>query len=187
MGIFDIFKKKEVDDLGNPIKEEISHVNEEVTTDNYSSSGEQDCLYQVIINNMGDNLGELLYTLTSKCGIDFGVIASAREKLPAVIKESFSKTDAEFVLKTLLDLGADAEIKTVEAKFCHISFKEKINGYDKISVIKTIQEFFPTFSLREAMNIVESAPTTINAPIIKEKAIEFKKVMEKCRIKVDIE
>ena len=60
-------------------------------------------------------------------------------------------------------------------------------GANKISVIKAVREINPDLGLKEAKDVVESAPQTLKEEVKKEDAEEMKKKLEEAGAKVELE
>ncbi len=60
-------------------------------------------------------------------------------------------------------------------------------GSEKINVIKAVREINPDLGLKEAKEVVESAPQTLREEVKKEDAEEMKKKMEEAGAKVELE
>jgi large subunit ribosomal protein L7/L12 len=63
----------------------------------------------------------------------------------------------------------------------------KDSGANKINVIKAVREINPDLGLKEAKDIVESAPQTLKEEVKKEDAEEMKKKLEEAGAKVELE
>lgn len=60
-------------------------------------------------------------------------------------------------------------------------------GSEKINVIKAVREINPDLGLKEAKEVVESAPQTLKEEVKKEDAEEMKKKLEEAGAKVELE
>ncbi len=60
-------------------------------------------------------------------------------------------------------------------------------GANKINVIKAVREINPDLGLKEAKDVVESAPQTLKEEVKKEDAEEMKKKLEEAGAKVELE
>jgi large subunit ribosomal protein L7/L12 len=60
-------------------------------------------------------------------------------------------------------------------------------GANKINVIKAVREINPDLGLKEAKDVVESAPQTLKEEVKKEDAEEMKKKLEDAGAKVELE
>jgi large subunit ribosomal protein L7/L12 len=63
----------------------------------------------------------------------------------------------------------------------------KDSGANKINVIKAVREINPDLGLKEAKDVVESAPQTLKEEVKKEDAEEMKKKLEEAGAKVELE
>jgi large subunit ribosomal protein L7/L12 len=63
----------------------------------------------------------------------------------------------------------------------------KDSGANKINVIKAVREINPDLGLKEAKDVVESAPQTLKEDVKKEEAEEMKKKLEEAGAKVELE
>ena len=63
----------------------------------------------------------------------------------------------------------------------------KDSGPNKINVIKAVREINPDLGLKEAKDVVESAPQTLKEEVKKEDAEEMKKKLEEAGAKVELE
>ncbi len=60
-------------------------------------------------------------------------------------------------------------------------------GANKINVIKAVREINPDLGLKEAKDVVESAPQTLKEDVKKEEAEEMKKKLEEAGAKAELE
>ncbi len=60
-------------------------------------------------------------------------------------------------------------------------------GSEKINVIKAVREINPELGLKEAKEVVESAPQTLKEEVKKEDAEEMKKKLEEAGAKAELE
>jgi len=63
----------------------------------------------------------------------------------------------------------------------------KDSGANKINVIKAVREINPDLGLKEAKDVVESAPQTLKEDVKKEEAEEMKKKLEEAGAKAELE
>jgi len=77
-----------------------------------------------------------------------------------------------------------AEAPAPEQTTFNVILKE--SGPNKISVIKVVKELVPDLGLKEAKDLVESAPKQVLGGVNKEKANEAKKKLEEAGAKVEL-
>ena len=108
-------------------------------------------------------LSDLVKALQEK----FGVTAAA----PAIAPSTAGPTPA-------------AEAPSSEQTTFNVILAE--SGPNRISVIKAVKELVPDLGLKEAKDLVESAPKQVLSGVNKEKAEEAKKKLEEAGAKVEL-
>lgn len=121
-------------------------------------------LIEVIGNLSVLELSELVKSLEEK----FGVSAAA----PVAVATSVPAT------------GESAEEKAEEKSTFNVIIAN--SGANKIAVIKAIREIVPTLGLKEAKDLVDTAPKPVVEGVKKEAAYEAKKKLESAGATVDL-
>lgn len=88
---------------------------------------------------------------------------------------------AQAVAAPVQEAPAEEEEKTI----FNVVLKEA--GANKINVIKAVREINPDLGLKEAKDVVESAPQTLKEEVKKEDAEEMKKKLEEAGAKIELE
>ena len=105
---------------------------------------------------------ELVDELKEKFGVT-GAIAVAGAAAPAAAAAEEEKTEFDVVLKSAGAAAAEEEKTEFDVVL-------KDAGSEKIKVIKVVREVVSGLGLKEAKEIVESAPKTIKEAVSKEEA-----------------
>lgn len=80
---------------------------------------------------------------------------------------------------------AEAPAEEEEKTIFNVVLKDA--GANKINVIKAVREINPDLGLKEAKDVVESAPQTLKEEVKKEDAEEMKKKLEEAGAKAELE
>jgi large subunit ribosomal protein L7/L12 len=83
--------------------------------------------------------------------------------------------------------AAPAEEAPAEEEKTVFNVVLKDAGANKINVIKAVREINPDLGLKEAKDVVESAPQTLKEEVKKEDAEEMKKKLEEAGAKAELE
>jgi large subunit ribosomal protein L7/L12 len=83
--------------------------------------------------------------------------------------------------------AAPAEAAPAEEEKTVFNVVLKDAGANKINVIKAVREINPDLGLKEAKDVVESAPQTLKEEVKKEDAEEMKKKLEEAGAKAELE
>ena len=103
--------------------------------------------------------------------------------LVKVMEEKFGVSAAAPVAA----VAAPAEAAPAEEEKTMFNVVLKDSGANKINVIKAVREINPDLGLKEAKDVVESAPQTLKEEVKKEDAEEMKKKLEEAGAKVELE
>ena len=125
-------------------------------------------------------VGEIMATIKSMTVLELADLIKALEAefgVSAAVPAAVASTTAAPSVEAAAQ--AEAEEQT------EFSVLLKDIGANKISVIKTVREL-TTLGLKEAKDLVESAPATIKEGITKEEAATIKKKLEEAGATIDI-
>ena len=105
--------------------------------------------------------------------------------LVKVMEDKFGVSAAAPVAATAAPAEAAPAAEEEEKTVFNVVLKDA--GANKINVIKAVREINPDLGLKEAKDVVESAPQTLKEEVKKEDAEEMKKKLEEAGAKVELE
>jgi len=97
-------------------------------------------------------------------------------ELSKMLQERWGVSAAAPVAVAAAPVGAEAAPAVEEKTEFDVILKDP--GAKKIQVIKAVRQIVPNLGLKEAKELVESAPTTIAEAVSKDRAEEIKKMLE---------
>ncbi|NLO71263.1 MAG: leucine-rich repeat protein [Porphyromonadaceae bacterium] len=138
-----------------------------------------DKLYEVKLENAGNNKLDVIRVVRDFLGITLGDARNLVDAAPVVLAKGLTKEKAE-EFKTLLEAkGATVLIglETPPEEPTTLSVVLENAGNNKLEVIYVVRDFLG-IGLKEAKNLVDAAPVVLAKDLPKERAEEFKALLE---------
>lgn len=178
---------------------------EDETYEDYETDEEfeTDPTYSLILESASETTIQAIRLMKEMTGLGLDVATQMIDETPITIKENVDETTAENIMGQFEKVGATVEI-TSNSKTSRIATRRakkakknednpetkfnvilKSAGASKVQIVKLISDSFG-IGLKEAKDLVDSAPITIKENIDKETAEDIKKQLEDAGATVEI-
>jgi len=185
MGLLDLFKKKEFDEVGNPIGNDNPPIeNQAQINDNQDENpnirmlkykaqkyGVVNYKYDLVLKNVGQRVTDVISTLAGIGRVNLLDIKQAIDNPPRVVKKYVSTTDAEALINALQQLGAEVELQPIKNGKYNVILK--CVGVNKLNVIKIVKDSLSPIGLKESTDIVTNAPIVLKFDVSEDEANEL--------------